>query len=112
MSRSDKPIKIVLSASICLVASSALQGTTTTVQAKPEEQWRAVQQSIERAAKIEQEKAARGSLRIAEVDPPMQPYSPGPGGAPTPIRPARSVLSRQMTVRPPTVRPPTVRPPR
>jgi hypothetical protein len=46
MSRPVKPIKIVLTASICVVASSALQGTTTTIEPNQEQQWKAVQQII------------------------------------------------------------------
>jgi len=47
LSQSDKPVKIVLTATICLVASSALQGTTTTAQADPVQQWKTVQLHIE-----------------------------------------------------------------
>lgn len=41
MGRPATPIKVVLTASISLVASSALQGTTTSARASPE-QWQAV----------------------------------------------------------------------
>jgi hypothetical protein len=46
MSGPVKPIKVVLTASICVVASAALQGTTTNIQPNLEQQWKAVQQII------------------------------------------------------------------
>src|ERR1700681_806906 len=50
MSRSDKPVKVVLTATICLVASSSLQGTTTAARANPAQEWKDVQNFIVRDA--------------------------------------------------------------
>jgi len=83
MRRPTKPVKVVLTASVALVASQALQGTTTEARAKPEDQWRAVQQSIENQARTQADET--GQLRVA-VDPPLQPYS-SPPTSPTPMRP-------------------------
>jgi len=79
MSRPDKPIKVVLTASICLVASSALQGTTATVQPDPQRQWKDVQQSIERDSDNVLSQGERGTLRFAGSP------GPTPTGYPHPI---------------------------
>jgi hypothetical protein len=79
-----KPVKIVISASICLVSSSALQGTITTVQAKPIEQWKAVQKSIEDAAASVTDPSRGSSMRLAEtqrIDFPPDPVPPNPKGS-------------------------------
>ncbi len=87
MNRPDRPVKVVLTASICLVASSALQGTTTTVQAKPEQRWQAAQRSIEKeAARIVEAKntkqptddKAGWGIFVPGVPPPPPPSPPVP----------------------------------
>jgi hypothetical protein len=77
MSRPDKPVKVVLTAAISLVASSALQGTATTAQANPGQQWKAVQQSIERdsASSIGERKS--GSMRFTRSKDPIEGGGPG-----------------------------------
>jgi hypothetical protein len=84
MSRSDKPVKVVLTASICLVASSALQGTTTTIQANLDQQWEAVQQSIERDLANSANERKSGSIQFARK---KEPYSGGEPANPIPPRP-------------------------
>ncbi len=85
MARSDTPVKVVLTASISLVASSALQGTATIARVAPEQQWKAVQASIERDAVTRENAGSNAGDRIAQTSPasptphPTPPPSPGRG---------------------------------
>jgi hypothetical protein len=65
MSRPKRPVKVVLTVSVSVVASSGLQGTTTAAAAKPEQQWKAVQQSIERMAHADRERPPGRSRQTA-----------------------------------------------
>ena len=59
MSGPEKPVKVVLTASICLIASSGLQGKATAALIEPEPQLNAMQKSIEAGSAVE---TAEGKL--------------------------------------------------
>jgi hypothetical protein len=50
MGRSDTTVKVVLTASITLVALAVLQGTTSLARVAPEQEWKIVRQTIDRDA--------------------------------------------------------------
>lgn len=112
MGRSDTPVKIVLTASISLVASSALQGTTAIASVTPEQQWKAVQQSIEREAGFHFSAGSGGHVREAQTTPPPippSPYGPGPlgpyhpGTPPTNPKAPKSLDRPSLRVTPPPI---------
>jgi len=94
MSAPRKPVKVALTASVYLVASSALQGTTTTALADSGQQWKAVQQSIERNV-LETNRGTR-SIRFAgngEPTPVPTVSHPEPPTVPHDKKPNRAAKS-------------------
>jgi hypothetical protein len=77
MSRSDKPVKVVLTATICLVASSSLQGTTTTAQANPAQEWNDVQNFIVRDAEHVAQARPFGPGTYPALEAGPRPLGPG-----------------------------------